>query len=156
MPANDGTLINAPAPLINLSLYSAVPPATPSPNDIQIQCRGRQFGTRLDYGSCLDAFRTFPYGHSDAPVLIGRRGHGPYVRKLPWRLVSGDGRCVFDIVLKGTALQETTTGQEIARAAWKLVNECVRDQGGQGGVVSNIGMLSQTSSVLSDFTLAHI
>lgn len=52
---------------------------------------------------------------------------------------SGDGRCIFDIVMKGTAPSETTTGRDIARAAWILLNECVRDHGSQGGVVSNIG-----------------
>ena len=41
--------------------------------------------------------------------------------------------------MKGRAPSEKTTGQEIARAAWKLMNQCVRDEGGQGGVVSNIG-----------------
>ena len=41
--------------------------------------------------------------------------------------------------MKGPAPFETTTGKDIARAAWRLVNECVRDQGNQGGVVSGIG-----------------
>lgn len=50
-----------------------------------------------------------------------------------------DGRCIFDIVMRGTAPLETTTGRDIARAAWILLNECVRDHGNQGGVVSNIG-----------------
>lgn len=50
-----------------------------------------------------------------------------------------DGRCVFDIVMKGPGSFETASGQEIARAAWKLLNECVRDKDGQGGVVSGIG-----------------
>ena len=50
-----------------------------------------------------------------------------------------DGRCIFDIVMRGTAPSETTTGRDIARAAWILLNECVRDHGSQGGVVSNIG-----------------
>ncbi|KAL8954558.1 MAG: hypothetical protein Q9193_007196 [Seirophora villosa] len=40
--------------------------------------------------------------------------------------------------MKGPAAYETTTGREIARAAWKLINQCVRDQQGQGGVVQGI------------------
>ena len=41
--------------------------------------------------------------------------------------------------MKGSAPSEITSGKEIARAAWKLVNECVRDQDHQGGVISGIG-----------------
>lgn len=41
--------------------------------------------------------------------------------------------------MKGSAPSETTTGKEIARAAWKLLNECVRDQDNQGGVITGIG-----------------
>lgn len=59
---------------------------------------------------------------------------------------TGDGRCIFDIVMKGTAPSETTTGYGIARAAWILLNECVRDQGSQGGVVSNIGQYIPTEA----------
>ena len=58
-------------------------------NDIQIQCRGRQFGSDLDYGSCLDAFRTFTLGYSPLPVEIGRRNTGSYSHTLPWKWVSG-------------------------------------------------------------------
>ena len=41
--------------------------------------------------------------------------------------------------MKGTAPFETTNGVEIARAAWKLLNECIRDQAGQGGTLPGIG-----------------
>ncbi|KAI4206168.1 MAG: hypothetical protein LQ348_001054 [Seirophora lacunosa] len=40
--------------------------------------------------------------------------------------------------MKGRSDIETTTGADIARAAWMLVNECVRDQRGQGGAISGI------------------
>ncbi|KAL9013856.1 MAG: hypothetical protein Q9173_001474 [Seirophora scorigena] len=50
--------------------------------------------------------------------------------------------------MKGRSDIETTTGAEIARAAWKLVNECVRDQRGQGGTISgqhgNLGIIIRT------------
>lgn len=59
---------------------------------------------------------------------------------------SGDGRCTFDFVMRGRAAAETTTGVDIARAAWKLMNECVRDQGGQGGVLSGLGMYNHLRS----------
>ncbi|KAI4172995.1 MAG: hypothetical protein LQ348_006658 [Seirophora lacunosa] len=128
---HDGTLTNTPAPLIDIPF--------PSSNDVQVQCGGRQFGTGLQYRSCLDAFSSFPFGGSDDPMDVGRRETGMYDQNLPWKWVSSDGRCVLDIVMKGPAAYETTTGREIARAAWKLINECVRDQQGQGGVVQGIG-----------------
>lgn len=49
--------------------------------------------------------------------------------------------------MNGPGPFETSTGREIARAAWKLMNECVRDQGGQGGVVGNLGMFCGFASL---------
>ena len=54
--------------------------------------------------------------------------------------VLDDGTCTFSVVMRGRASSEITSGTEIARAAWKVMNECVRDQGGQGGIVSGLGM----------------
>ena len=51
----------------------------------------------------------------------------------------GNGRCMLDIVMKGTAPTETTSGSELAGAARRLIRECVGAGGGVGGVVSNIG-----------------
>ena len=56
--------------------------------------------------------------------------------------------------MKGTSPSEMTTGQDIARAAWKLLNECVRDQGGQGGVLSNLGRAFTSISI--NHTLADM
>ncbi|KAI4130893.1 MAG: hypothetical protein LQ338_001490 [Usnochroma carphineum] len=68
----------------------------------------------------------------------------------------GDGRCVFDIVMRGTGTHETTTGNELARAAWKLLNECVRDQRGEGGVVSNIGQRGTLGAILRSYDPSKI
>ena len=54
-------------------------------------------------------------------------------------LLLDDGLCVFDIVRRGTGPPERSSGSEIARAAWRLMLQCVRDGGGQGGIVSGIG-----------------
>lgn len=91
IPYGDGSLVDTPAPLINISLPLLRPPATSPSNDIQVQCRGSQFGNGLSYSSCLDAFSTFKEGESSATILIGRRGTGVYVRYLPWKWVSGTG-----------------------------------------------------------------
>ena len=53
--------------------------------------------------------------------------------------------------MKGSAPSEIITGKEIARAAWKLMNECVRDQDNQGGVMSGIGMFKSRVSGLRGF-----
>ena len=93
---SDGSLAQTPAPLINTSfpLDGAPPTAL---EDGQIQCRGRQFGTDLDYLSCLDAFATFTYGFDPHHVEVGRRGTGTYVHTLPWKWVSG--RKVWSFVI---------------------------------------------------------
>lgn len=77
---NDGTLTNTPAPLIDIPF--------PSLNDVRVQCGGRQFGTGLQYRSCLDAFSSFPFGGSDDPMDVGRRETGMYDQNLPWKWVS--------------------------------------------------------------------
>ncbi|KAL8876672.1 MAG: hypothetical protein Q9198_005170 [Flavoplaca austrocitrina] len=68
----------------------------------------------------------------------------------------GDGKCVFDIVIRGPSPFETTTGQDIARAAWKLMNECVRDHGRQGGVVSGIGAEGKLGIILRSYDPSFI
>ncbi|KAI4195672.1 MAG: hypothetical protein LQ346_003365 [Caloplaca aetnensis] len=137
LPPADGNLATTAAPLIPILLPVAQDPAE-SLDDIQIQCKGSSFGTRINYASCLDAFGTFKRGTDNRPITVGQRGSGAFM-SLPRRLISDDGLCVFDIVKRGTGPPERTTGYEIARAAWKLMLECVRDRGGEGGVVSGIG-----------------
>ncbi|KAL8980719.1 MAG: hypothetical protein Q9205_004279 [Flavoplaca limonia] len=116
-------------------------PASPGPGkpleDIQIQCNP-SLGTGINYASCLDAFGIFKRGTSNIPITVGQR-YEPVTMSIPVRWISADGLCVFDIVKRGTGPAERTSGYQIARAAWQLMNQCVRDSGGQGGVVSGIG-----------------
>lgn len=85
----EGSLSNTPAPLINITIPPDANSATPS-NDLQIQCRGSQYGSHLSYTSCLDAFSTFPHGGAVNLVQIRRRGGpGLAAHKLPWRWISG-------------------------------------------------------------------
>ncbi|KAL8751211.1 MAG: hypothetical protein Q9199_006580, partial [Rusavskia elegans] len=83
IPPKDGSLLNPPTPSTNETTT-----ASPS-NDIQIRCGGRQFGTNLDYDSCLDALHTFTKRDSPVPIEIGRRNTGTYSHTLPWKWVSG-------------------------------------------------------------------
>lgn len=83
VPTHDGSLLDTPAPLINISSTTTLP------NNARFNCNGRQFGFELDYNSCLDAFRSFDLGGSPLPMKIGRRNGENYDRKLPWKWVSG-------------------------------------------------------------------
>ena len=89
IPSSDGSQLDTHRPLTNISLALAKPPTTLLSNDIQIQCRGSQFGFGLSYRSCLDAFSTFDEGASRVPIRIGRRVTDGYARYLPWKWVSG-------------------------------------------------------------------
>ena len=84
---DDGTLLldpPGPAPVLNQNGSVIV-----KTNDLQLQCRGGQFGDRLDYTACRDALGTFAKGDSPLAMEIGRRGMGGYAVGLPWKWVSG-------------------------------------------------------------------
>lgn len=104
--------------------------------------------------SCLDVFRNLDHSGDFFPIRVGNRGTGTYAYNLPWRRISNDGRCAFDIVKRGSAPYEETTPIEIARAALKLMNDCLRDKGRRGGIISGIGMyLIVTSTLLHAVSL---
>lgn len=164
---DDGTLLldpPGPAPVLNQNGSVMV-----KDDELQLQCRGGQFGDQLDYTACRDALRTFTKGDSPLAVEVGRRGMGGYGVGLPWKWVSGkdlvlkavdivnlvlimvffhkgNGRCTFDIVLRGPGPSDTTTGLALAGAAVRLLDECVRDGGGKGGIVSGLGASSPSLS----------
>ena len=139
VPPNEGSLLTTPAPLIDIPFPTSKGPGTPLKDD-RIQCQGSRFGTGLKYGSCNDAVETFRYGDDNLPIRIGQRGTGIYAMNLPWRWISSDGLCTFDIIKRYDVISEETTGVEIARSARSLINKCVLAQGGIGGVISGIGM----------------
>ncbi|KAI4235597.1 MAG: hypothetical protein LQ352_008078 [Teloschistes flavicans] len=154
---NEINLLTTPAPLMNPPL-PALGNGRSSLNDSQRDCRGAQYGTNLNYDSCLDAFRTFELGTYPSPIQVRKRntGEGVFAIWLPYRLISGNGVCTIDIVRKGTADFDTTSGPELSRAMWKLINQCVRDEGGQGGVASNIGMPVHFTSLCFHLLLSII
>ncbi|KAG7005286.1 hypothetical protein G7Y79_00020g048140 [Physcia stellaris] len=148
VPSSGGiNLLPNPAPL---SLTNA---SSPLLQDPQNQCQATAIGPGLNYKSCLDAFGTFKQGGDQAPRRVGQRRQigDTDLHSLPWRWISRDGSCIFDIVLRGTAVSEETTGFEIARAAWKLMNECVRDQNGVGGIAIGVGQTGSLSIIVRRF-----
>ncbi|KAL8686395.1 MAG: hypothetical protein Q9218_007136 [Villophora microphyllina] len=154
---NEPNLLTTPSLLTNPTL-----PATgnggSSLNDLQIDCHESQYGTNLNYDSCLDAFRTFELGSNTNPVQVRKRGtgEGVFAIWLPYRLISGNGVCTIDIVKKGTADFEVTSGAELSRATWKLINKCVRDEGGRGGVASNIGRSATLGIILRSYNPTQV
>ncbi|CAL8580387.1 hypothetical protein XPA_006115 [Xanthoria parietina] len=155
VPPNTSSLITSPAPLIDIPSSTSTDPGS-SLKDVKIQCRGPSFGTGLNYDSCRDAFATFRYGSDNIPVLIGQRGTGTYAHNLPWRWISGDGLCTFDVIKRSAVIAEETTGIEVARSAWNLMNKCVRDQGGIGGIISGIGRTGGLSILIRKHDPANV
>jgi len=141
-------LLLAPAPTLNLSnAASASEQANstlelPNPDgskDLKIACNGAQFGRDLTYDTCLDAISTFQTSII-GNATIGPRGERQrYNFHLPWRWISGDGRCAFDVVKQNTYFFALATAEELRTAATSLLDTCVRDRGGKGGIVTNVG-----------------
>lgn len=67
----------------------------------------------------------------------------------------GNGRCTFDIVLRGREPEDTTTGQALAGAAARLMDECVRHGDGRGGIVSGVGASPSLSPPPLFYTSLH-
>ena len=80
-----GTLLLLNSPILNHNNATA----SVASNELQLQCRGGQFGDQLDYTACRDAIRTFTGGSSPLAMEIGRRVMGGYAVGLPWKWVSG-------------------------------------------------------------------
>lgn len=73
----------------DIRLFNPPTPSFNTTNEILFQCRGSQYGTNLDYYSCLNAFFTFTKRNSLLPLKIGTRNTGIYEQNLPWKWVSG-------------------------------------------------------------------
>lgn len=101
IPRPEGTLVNPPASLIN---------STRPLQDIQIQCRGLEYGFGLNYDSCQDALLTFTDRISTMPttIRIGMRGFGGYDQTLPWEWVSRKLNPHWDSFLSGRLLSTIT------------------------------------------------
>ncbi|KAL8860189.1 MAG: hypothetical protein Q9178_003453 [Gyalolechia marmorata] len=145
---------NPPAPLPDAHPTARLN-TSESLEEPQIDCQGSRYGRNVMYNSCLNAFRTFQHGATDNPVDIRRRGPGMAARKLPWMWVSDDGLCTFNVVMRGRAASDTTTGEEIARAAWKVMNKCVRDQG-VGGIISGIGQHDTLGIIIRPYNPSNV
>ncbi|KAL8817352.1 MAG: hypothetical protein Q9223_003792 [Gallowayella weberi] len=119
----------------------------------RIHCGG---STGLNYDSCFDAFQTLDHRDVHLPVRVGQRGTGFFAYNLPWRRISGDGRCAFDIIIRGAAKFEVTTSWELNSAALDLMNKCVRDEGQKGGIISGIGKTKSISIILRGYDASAV
>ncbi|KAL8808877.1 MAG: hypothetical protein Q9200_003941 [Gallowayella weberi] len=130
---------------------STGPPLNDTRN--RIHCGG---STGLNYDSCFDAFQTLDHRDVHLPVRVGQRGTGFFAYNLPWRRISGDGRCAFDIIIRGAAKFEVTTSFELNSAALDLMNKCVRDEGQKGGIISGIGKFISQSTHLKFYQVLDV
>lgn len=143
-------LLFASAQVSNLSLPTSADTeanvtlglANPDESDaLTVACNGAKFGLGLVYDTCLDAISTFETPIADN-VTIGPRGQRQrYNFHLPWRWISSDGSCAFDVVKNNLYLFALATPDELRKAATTLLNTCVRNRGGKGGIVTNVGKL---------------
>ncbi|MCJ1453921.1 hypothetical protein MMC28_004270 [Mycoblastus sanguinarius] len=115
----------------------------------------------MNYDSCVDAFNTFQETRT-GNLTIGPRAQTAmtyslqYDLQLPVRWISGDGRCIFDIVKRGPNLQTQATALEIQAAGVSLLNLCLKDGGGQGGIASGVGPSGDIGVILRPYTPRNV
>ena len=110
-----------------------------APKALTAACNGAKLGLGLVYDACFAAISTFETPIADN-ATVGPHGHRQrYHFHLPWRWISSDGRCAFNIVEDNQYLFALATANELAMAATTLLNTCVRNGGGKGGIVTNTG-----------------
>ena len=130
---------NAPnAPTTNLSSSSTAVslPSSPSmaPN---FACNGKAYGKNLNYASCIEAWNKFPTD-SEA-ITFGERGHGSWGANLPFRILSSNGLCAFDISHQKGVIFDTIAPDNLKANARVLLDICVNGNPNVGGVVSKLG-----------------
>lgn len=107
-------------------------------NAIRAQCNGERFGSGLNVASCRAALdKIFA---DDEYSSFGRRHDGNrYNCNLPYRWLSDDAECSFDLFLLAPSTIAHATTRDIKNAAQALLDKCTASSLAKGGVASNIG-----------------
>lgn len=107
-------------------------------NAIRAQCNGQMFGSGLNVASCRNAFNKIkPF---DDYSSFGTRHDGQtYDGVLPFRWLSEDGKCSFELFLIAPATVAHATTRDIKSAAQALLDKCTASSPAKGGVASSIG-----------------
>ncbi|KAL2054901.1 hypothetical protein ABVK25_004723 [Lepraria finkii] len=107
-------------------------------DDLEIACNSR-FGTDLTYTSCSDAIASFQVPFTGYLTIGPRDDERQYNFNLPWRWISGDGRCIFDIIKDRDVEYGMATAAELIHAATSLIDTCIGERNGLGGSVFEVG-----------------
>ncbi|KAL2042513.1 hypothetical protein N7G274_005006 [Stereocaulon virgatum] len=124
-------------------------------DDLEFDCNSR-FGTDLAYDSCSDAIASFQVPFTGFLIIGPREDGHQYNFNLPWRWISGDGRCTFDIVKHEDVEYGMATAAELTYAATSLMHICIRTRGGVGGIVNGVGWGGSLGLVMRRFDPSHI
>ena len=108
----------------------------------KVVCNSRLYGKNLNGVSCIEAWDKMT--DSDEWKTYGQRGSIRYDANLPFRILSSDGLCAFDISTRAGVIYDSIIPTELKANARTLLQICVAGTRGQlassGGVVSNIGV----------------
>ncbi|KAL8831103.1 MAG: hypothetical protein Q9191_001052 [Dirinaria sp. TL-2023a] len=122
-----------------------------NPNAIQIHCNGDVYRRNLRESSCVDALQEIP--QSLARAVVGARG-GPiqFAVDLPFRWISDDGLCVFDIYIPHHDTVDEASMSEFHDAAFNLVHNCISGSGTPvGGVATGIGRYRRLGLIMTSY-----
>ena len=126
-------------PPLSNPLNTSSPPS--SLGGVKLSCNSTLYGKNLNPRSCLEAWtKMVPDKHL---VTFGQRGTGDYDANLPFRILSSDGQCAFDVSTRADVKSDTVFPADLKANARVLLQVCVAgtkaEGGSSGGVISNIG-----------------
>ena len=124
-------------PNLSAKSASASPSPSPSPGAPKYACNGKAYGKNLNIPSCLQAWEKFPMLKN--VITFGERKHGNWDASLPFRILSSDGLCAFDISHKAGIFSDRARPNDLRQSARALIDICVKGSPNVGGVVSNLG-----------------
>ncbi|KAF6217990.1 hypothetical protein HO133_006402 [Letharia lupina] len=102
-----------------------------------VHCDGVTYKSNLLSASCADAYRTIP--RTTKLLTFGDREDGDFEVPLPYRWVSSDGLCIFEIAKIADTPVAYATLRDFERAAFMLLTTCFADGRTEGGIAGNLG-----------------
>ena len=118
----------------------------------RIICNGDVYRRDLRRSSCVNAY----YGISNDQqwVLFGTRGgRVQWHIDLPYRWISEDGLCVFDIYTANESIVDEARMEDFRLAASNLIHNCIPTTAGspQGGIALGLGRHGNLGLIMTSF-----
>lgn len=117
----------------------------------RVYCNGNVYRRNLRESSCVNALQEIP--QDPTRVALGARG-GPtdFDVGLPFRWISDDGLCVFDIYIPRDDIIDQASTYEFHQAAFNLVHSCISGSGTPtGGIVTGIGRYGRLGLIMTSY-----